>query len=302
MDDTISLKKFLSEKGTDPRLSELILSLCDQARIIRDSFHLRSASKKPVTQNIFNEVQMNFDTYANDVFVGNLKKNRFVRYIASEEENQILEINNPLNDFGIVIDPIDGSSLLDVNLTVGSIIGIYPGYILEKGSLMIAAFYFLYGPCTTLTLTVGAGVHEFVMDEQGEFYLTTENIRIPDGTIYAPGALRKDYLSTHAKWIRSLEQKGYKLRFSGSFVADVHQILHKGGVFTYPSTKRNKKGKLRLLYEAVPMGRIVHEAGGAASNGKTNILDIMPASITDTTPVYIGGKREIHDIQTMMAD
>lgn len=302
MDDTFSLKNFLSEKGTDPQLSELILSLCGQARTIRDSFHLRFASKKAVTQNIFNEVQMDFDKYANDVFVGNLKKNRLVRYIASEEETQILEINNPQNDFGIVIDPIDGSSLLDVNLTVGSIIGIYPGNVLEKGSRMIAAFYFLYGPCTTLTLTAGTGVHEFVMDEQGEFYLNIENIRIPEGKIYAPGAIRKDYLPIHAKWIHKLERKGYKLRFSGSFVADVHQILHKGGVFAYPATKQNTKGKLRLLYEANPMGRIIHEAGGAVSNGKTDILDVMPASITDTTPVYIGGKREIHDIQTMMAD
>jgi fructose-1,6-bisphosphatase I len=159
--------------------------------------------------------------------------------------------------------------------------------------------YVLYGPLTTLTLTVGNGngVHEFVMDEYGEFHLTQENIKISNAKIYAPGALIKDYLPDHARFIKNLEEDGYKLRYSGSFVADVHQILHKGGVFTYPGFKGKEKGKLRLLFEANPMGKIVTEAGGAVSNGTIDILSIVPTAVNDITPIYIGGKDEISRIK-----
>jgi fructose-1,6-bisphosphatase I len=170
------------------------------------------------------------------------------------------------------------------------------------GINMIAAMYILFGPLTTLTFTTGNGVHDFVMDEKGEFHLTAEDIKIPDGKIYAPGALRKDYLPAHSKFISSLENDGYKLRFSGSFVADMHQILHKGGVFTYPGIKGKEKGKLRLLFEANPMGKIVSEAGGAISNGKTDILSIKPDVIDYITPLYAGGKKEIVLIEKYMSE
>jgi fructose-1,6-bisphosphatase I len=140
------------------------------------------------------------------------------------------------------------------------------------------------------------------MDEKGEFVLTQRDVKIPDGKIYAPGALRKDYLPAHAKFIETLEAEGYKLRFSGSFVADMHQILHKGGVFTYPGFKGKEKGKLRLLFEANPMGKIITEAGGAMSNGRTNILSIKPKAIDELTPIYAGGKKEISLIEKLMAE
>ncbi|TFG89387.1 MAG: fructose-1,6-bisphosphatase, partial [Candidatus Atribacteria bacterium] len=246
--------------------------------------------------------QMALDKYADGVFVSGLKKSRLVRYIATEEQEQLIETENPVNNFGIVIDPLDGSSLIDVNLCIGSIIGIYPGHVLEKGAKMLAALYILYGPLTILTLTTGKGVHEFVLDDTGEFILKEQDIKIPEGKIYAPGALRKDYLPAHARWIEHLEQAGYKLRFSGCFVADVHQILQKGGVFTYPGLKGKGKGKLRLLYEAKPMGRIIHEAGGAISNGRGDILAITPDAIDQITPIYVGGKKEISLIETYMTE
>jgi fructose-1,6-bisphosphatase I len=167
---------------------------------------------------------------------------------------------------------------------------------------MIGALYILYGPLTTLTFTVGNGVHEFAIDNNGQFTLRTQNLKISDGKIYSPGALRKDYLPAHEKWIKYLEQAGYTLRYSGCFVADIHQILHKGGVFTYPGFKGREKGKIKLLFEANPMGKIIHEAGGSVSNGRSNILDITPRSIADTTPVYIGGKKEINSIQKLMTE
>jgi fructose-1,6-bisphosphatase I len=301
---TIELKEFLCDANTEKNLSKLILFFSEHAQDIKKGFFLRPKGAPNIesTINIYGEEQMALDKWADNILVNGLKKSRLVRYIATEEQENIIEVDNPKNEFGAVLDPLDGSSLIDVNLTVGTIIGIYPGNVLEKGANMIAAMYILYGPLTTLTFTTGNGVHDFVMDENGVFNLKEKDIKIPDGKIYAPGALRKDYLPQHAKFIENLEKDGYKLRFSGSFVADMHQILHKGGVFTYPGFKGKEKGKLRLLFEANPMGKIITEAGGAISNSKTNILSIKPQSIDELTPIYAGGKKEIGMIEKYMVE
>ncbi|MDD1701792.1 MAG: fructose-1,6-bisphosphatase [Methanoregula sp.] len=297
------LKEFLTRAGTDKNLAELIILLSEQAGQVKKGFQTNCMNTSACgTQNMFGEDQKPLDKYADDVFVNALKKSRIVRYIATEEQDQIIEVREAKNNFGVVIDPLDGSSLLDVNLCVGSIIGIYPGHVLEKGSAMIASLYLLYGPLTLLTFTTKHGVHEFVQCETGEFILRHENLRIPEGKVYSPGALRRDYLPTHARWIGHLEQEGYKLRFSGCFVADVHQILHKGGAFTYPGYKGKENGKLRILYEANPMGMIICEAGGAASNGKSSYREITPEAIDQVTPIYIGGKKEIGLIETYMRE
>ena len=298
------LKDFLIGAGTEKNLSELILFLSTQVQDVKNGFFPTCMKTQACeqTKNVFGEEQMALDKYADAVFVSGLRKSGLVRYIATEEQNHLIEIKDSKHNFGVVIDPLDGSSLIDVNLCIGSIIGIYPGHVLEKGSDMVAALYILYGPLTTLTLTTGNGVHEFVLDDTGEFVLKQQDIRIPEGKIYAPGALRKDYLPDHARWIEHLEQAGYKLRFSGCFVADVHQILHKGGVFTYPGFKGKEKGKLRLLYEANPMGKIIQEAGGAISNGRGDILGIKPNAIDQITPIYIGGKKEISLIEKFMTE
>jgi fructose-1,6-bisphosphatase I len=298
------LKDFLTNAETEKNLSELILFLSEQAHNVKNGFFCNCMKTQAgeQTRNTFGEEQMALDKFADSVFVSGLKKSGLVRYIATEEQEQLIEIKNPKNNFGVVIDPLDGSSLIDVNLCVGSIIGIYPGHVLEKGARMVAALYILYGPLTTMTLTAGKGVHEFVLDDSGEFVLKEQDIKIPEGKIYAPGALRRDYLPAHARWIEHLEQAGYKLRFSGCFVADVHQILHKGGVFTYPGFKGKEKGKLRLLYEANPMGKIIHEAGGAISNGRGDILGITPDAIDQITPIYVGGKKEINLIEKFMTE
>jgi len=300
----MKLKDFLVSEGTEKNLAGLILFLSGQAGSVKKGF-LTSLKNSPVdekTRNMYGEEQMPLDKYADGVFINGLKESRLVRYIATEEQDHIIEIDNPKNNFGVVTDPLDGSSLIDVNLAIGTIIGIYPGHVLEKGSKLVAALYMLYGPITTLTVTTGKGVHEFAMDETGEFVLRHRDLKLPDGKIYSPGALRKDYLPAHERWVRHLEEAGYKLRFSGCFVADVHQILHKGGVFTYPGLKGKEKGKLRLLYEANPMGKIIHEAGGAISNGRGDILDILPAAIDQTTPIYVGGKKEIGLIEKFITE
>lgn len=300
----MKLKDFLIENKTDKRISELIIFFSEQANKIKAGFFLQAKETQivEITKNIYGEEQMSLDKLADTVFVDGLIKSRLVHYISTEERPNIIEVENPKNEFGVVLDPLDGSSLIDVNLTVGTIIGIYPGNVLEKGADMVAAMYILYGPLTSLTFTTGNGVHDFIMDEKGVFNLKEKNIKIPDAKIYAPGALRKDYIPQHAKFIESLEKEGYKLRFSGSFVADVHQILHKGGVFTYPGFKGKENGKLRLLFEANPMGKIICEAGGAISNGKIDILSIKPEAINHITPIYAGGKKEISMIEKFMAE
>ena len=297
------LKDFLVKEGTEKNLAGLILFLSEQAREVKKGFLSTCMNTAACgTRNMFGEDQKPLDKYADDVFIHALRESRLVRYIATEEQDQVTEVSGAQNQFGVVIDPLDGSSLLDVNLCVGSIIGIYPGHVLEKGTGMIAALYILYGPLTLLTFTTKHGVHEFVQREDGEFVLRHRDLRIPEGKIHSPGALRRDYLAPHARWIECLESDGYKLRFSGCFVADVHQILHKGGVFTYPGYKGKESGKLRLLYEANPMGMIICEAGGAVSDGRKDYREIMPKTIGQVTPIYIGGKKEIAKIETCMKE
>ncbi len=212
------LKDFLTEAGTEKNLANLILFLSEQAGQVKKGFLLTCMNTSACgTRNMFGEDQKPLDKYADDVFVGNLKKSRLVRYIATEEQDHLIEVKDAKNEFGVVIDPLDGSSLLDVNLCVGSIIGIYPGHVLEKGTGMIAALYVLYGPLTLLAFTTKHGVHEFVEDETGEFVLCHRDMRIPDGKIHSPGALRRDYLTAHARWIEYLESEGYKLRFYRMF-------------------------------------------------------------------------------------
>ncbi|MBA3045113.1 MAG: fructose-1,6-bisphosphatase [Candidatus Thermoplasmatota archaeon] len=288
----MKLDEHLAECDSD--LRRLIIAIGNTCKTIKKGFASRQSCSD--TENVYGEKQMALDKWADEVLIADLKASGLVKYLASEEQPEILEFDSAGN-FGVTMDPLDGSSLIGVNLAVGTIIGIYRGNVLAPGNTMVGAMYVLYGPLTTLTYTVKKGVHEFVLDTSGNFILQEENIRIPDGKIFAPGALRKEYLPGHLKWIEALESEGYKIRFSGSFVADVHQILHKGGVFTYPGYRGKEKGKLRLLFEANPMGFVVAQAGGATSHGTGDILTVMPESVNQRIPIYIGGKREIQLIE-----
>jgi len=292
-DKNMKLNEHLADCDKDVR--ELILRISEVTKKIAKGFASRQSYSD--TKNVYGEQQMAMDKWADEVIIKDLKDSGIVRYLASEEQPEVLEFKNATGNLGVTLDPLDGSSLIDVNLAVGTIVGIYRGNVLSPGNQMIGAMYVLYGPLTVLTYTVKKGVHEFVLNDDGEFVTLKEDIRIPDGKIYAPGALRKEYLPFHTKFIEKLEADGYKLRFSGSFVADVHQILHKGGVFTYPSFVGKESGKLRLLFEANPMGFIVTQAGGAASDGTRDVLSTKPSAVSQRTPIYIGGKKEIDLIQ-----
>ncbi len=281
-------------KGYDKDLAEVVLGIAEVSKDISRGFITHQG--KAQSDNIYGEQQARMDVWADELFIKKLGESGLVRYLASEEQPEVMEFKSD-TDLGISIDPLDGSSLLSVNLTVGTIVGIQRGGVLKPGNEMVGAMYVIYGPLTVLVYTLGNGVHEFVLNSDGEFVLRKENLTIGSEKRLGQGAARNTYLPFHEEFISRLEADGYKIRFSGSFVADVHQILHKGGVFTYPGYQGSERGKLRLLFECAPMGYIVNQAGGAVSDGYVDLLTIQPQSISELAPVYIGGKREIELIQ-----
>ena len=249
------------------------------------------------TSNLYGEEQLALDVLADEIIKDRLDHTGQVKCFASEEMNNILifERKGP-KQYSVAVDPLDGSSLVDVNLSVGTIVGIYKGEdFLQPGRNLVGAMFVVYGPRTTLVYCAGKGVHEFTLNTLGEFVLTRENIVLKDSNkIYSPGGLRNQYLEEHDLFIDFLEKEGYKLRYSGGFVPDINQILLKGGgLFTYPATTKNRNGKLRLLFELNPMAFLIENAGGYASNGNMPILDIRPEKIDQREPVYIGSKEEV---------
>jgi fructose-1,6-bisphosphatase I len=155
--------------------------------------------------------------------------------------------------------------------------------------------YITYGPLITMVYSTGKGAHEFVLNREGEYVLSQENIILKEkGSIYSLGGIRKDWTPAHLSFVEHLEELGYKLRYSGGFVPDINQILiKKGGIFTYPALKKAASGKLRLIFELQPMGYIMEQAGGLATDGITDILTVKPGDLDHRSPIYIGSRYEV---------
>jgi fructose-1,6-bisphosphatase I len=278
-------------KGYEKDIVDVVLGVAEVSKTISRGFITRQG--KTDTSNVYGEQQAAMDKWADELLINELGGSGLIRYLASEEQPELLEFESE-SDIALSVDPLDGSSLLGVNLAMGTIVGIHRGGVLKPGEEMVGAVYIIYGPLTVLVYSLGDGVHEFALNTDGDFILQKENMKIGSEKRMGPGAARNTYLPFHEEYISKLEADGYKIRFSGSFVADVHQILHKGGVFTYPGYQGSVRGKLRLLFECAPMGYIVTQAGGAVSDGYVDLLSIVPESISERVPVYIGGKREIN--------
>jgi fructose-1,6-bisphosphatase I len=219
-----------------------------------------------------------------------------VREYASEELEDVVKIRTGKEKYIVTADPLDGSSLVDSNLAIGTIIGIHKDSVLDIGrKTMVAALYITYGPLITMIYSAGKGAHEFVLDREGEYILSQENIMLKEkGSIFSPGGLRRDWMPEHLKFVEQLEKDGYKLRYSGGFVPDINQILiKKGGVFTYPALKKSPQGKLRLLFELQPMAFIMEQAGGLATDGNQDILSIKIENVNQLSPIYIGSVTEV---------
>jgi fructose-1,6-bisphosphatase I len=225
-------------KSVDENIAKLILLLAKNSIKINKAFE--SQYNYTSTKNCYGEQQIALDKFADSLLIKEFEKSRLVKTVASEEQNELIEIMKAKGEFGVTLDPLDGSSCVNTNLSVGTIMGLFDeGNVMEKGNLMDAACYVIYGPLTSLVYTAKNGVHEFILNSKKEFILKKENILIPEGKIYSSGGIRKNFYSNHEKLIKKLEEQEFKPRFSGSFAADFNQILFYGGIFMYPALKNS---------------------------------------------------------------
>jgi len=301
----IDLRRHLRGQNICDNLIHLICEIAEASKYVINAVRTGDLGVAG-TSNLYGEEQLALDVLSDRIMRKRLVHSGVVCNIASEEMDEIYKCQaNADGLYSVAYDPLDGSSLVDVNLAVGTIVSIFAGCdLLQPGRNQVAAMYILYGPRVSLVYTVGDGVHEFTMNNLMEFTLTRENIRMqPEGNIYAPGGLRNKYNAGDEKFIRHLEEKGCKLRYSGGFVPDINQVLMKGkGLFMYPALNGSPNGKLRVLFELNPMAFIIEHAGGAASNGSIPILDILPDSLDMRAPIYIGCSEDVKQAMTFVND
>lgn len=299
----IDLRQHLREQNVSDNLVHLVCEIAEASKYVINAIRTGDLGVAG-TSNLYGEQQLALDVLSDRIIRKRLQHSGVVCNIASEEMEEIFQVSsNPLGMFSVAYDPLDGSSLVDVNLAVGTIVGIYQGCdLLQAGRNMVGAMYILYGPRVSLVLSLGKGVFEFTMNQLMEFTLSRERIRMqPSGDIYSPGGLRKKYCEGHERFIRYLESKGSKLRYSGAFVPDINQILIKGkGVFMYPALTDSPNGKLRLLFELFPMAFLIEQAGGSATNGESPILDIVPESLDQRSPIYIGCRDDVEKVHDFL--
>jgi len=299
----VQLRKYLYDEGIDPDLRRLVHAISVASKYI--SAKINEANRKLAgTQNISNEEQLELDKQSDKIIADIVSELDYVGEYASEERDETVVFDNHLHPkYSVAVDPLDGSSLVDVNLSIGTIVGIHYGKsVLKHGRNLAAAFYILYGPLTTIVYTSVHGVCEFVLNPEGEFILSQSNIRVKEkGSIYSPGGLKKSWTEPHKGYISQLESEQYKLRYSGGLVPDINQILmKKGGVFSYPALEDAPNGKLRLLFELQPLSFIYEQAGGMATDGKRNILDIPIEKLHQRSPIYLGSNYEVQLAQSML--
>lgn len=270
--------------------------------------------------NVHGEQVKKLDVIANEIIIKSMNHTGKLAVMASEENVDIIQIPSkyPKGKYVLVFDPLDGSSNIDVNVTIGTIFGLYIKIsedgedgtsedVLQPGYKQIAAGYALYGSSTVFVYTTGNGVNAFTYDPTiGEFILSYEGITIPErgkyystneGNTYKWSQEFKNYIS-HLKEKTDDETRPYTARYIGSGVADIHRTLLYGGIFAYPADNNHPNGKLRLVYECNPLAMLVEQAGGMATNGKDRILDLQPQNIHERSPLFLGSK---YDVEECMA-
>ncbi|MDN5250509.1 class 1 fructose-bisphosphatase [Betaproteobacteria bacterium LSUCC0117] len=321
----VSLTRYLIEQerdhGTIPPQLRLLLEVvarsCKGISLSVTKGALGDILGATESENVQGEVQKKLDIIANEVLIEANEWGGHLAAMASEEMDSIHVIPNryPQGEYLLLFDPLDGSSNIDVNVSIGTIFSVLKkptnspavteADFLQAGNQQVAAGYCVYGPQTTLVLTVGNGVAMFTLDrEQGSFVLTHENVKVPEDTqefAINMSNMRhwdtpvKRYVDECLAGTEGPREKNFNMRWIASMVADVHRILTRGGVFMYPWDKRepNKPGKLRLMYEANPMSWLIEQAGGAATNGKQRILDIKPDALHQRVSVILGSKNEV---------
>ncbi|HGY0698312.1 TPA: class 1 fructose-bisphosphatase [Vibrio cholerae] len=326
-----TLGEFIVEKQHDfphasGELSSLLASIRLAAKIVNREINkagLADIIGASGNDNIQGEEQQKLDLYANEKFKAALEARDQVCGVASEEEDEAVAFSKELNKnakYVVLMDPLDGSSNIDVNVSVGTIFSIYRRVspvgtpptqedFLQPGNKQVAAGYVIYGSSTMLVYTTGNGVNGFTYDPSlGTFYLSHENMRIPEnGKIYSinegnyirfPTGVKK-YIKFCQENVPE-EGRPYTSRYTGSLVADFHRNLLKGGIYLYPSTQSHPNGKLRLLYECNPMAFLIEQAGGLASDGARRIMDIKPTELHQRVPFFVGSKNMVHKVETFL--
>ena len=267
-------------------------------------------------KNVQGESVKKMDEYANDVFISVFKRSGLVCQLVSEEMDEIYHIpeNCPIGGYTLLYDPIDGSSNVDINLNVGSVFAVRRRQgnevdssgsdLLTPGRDQMAAGYILYGPSTVFVYSIGKGVHAFTLDPSlGEFILAAENVQIPErGANYSVNEGNMWQWDEHYRdYIRYVHRhEGYSGRYSGALVGDFHRILMQGGVFLYPGTQKKPEGKLRLMYESAPLAFLAAQAGGRATTGEQDVLDVVPDGIHMRSPLIIGSKEDVELVESFI--
>ncbi|HOI66476.1 MAG TPA: class 1 fructose-bisphosphatase [Thiomonas arsenitoxydans] len=329
MTQSVNLTRYLVEQEREhgvitPQLRllvEVVARACKRISIAVNKGALGDVLGSAGTGNVQGEVQKKLDVIANDVLIHANEWGGHLAAMASEEMDTVFPVSEhyPRGEYLLLFDPLDGSSNIDVDVTIGTIFSVLQipknttdvteQHFLQAGNKQVAAGYCVYGPQTQLVLTVGHGVAVFTLDrEQGSFVLTERDLQIPPSTSefsinmsnlrhWAPPVKR--YIDECLQGKDGPRGRDFNMRWVGSMVADVHRILMRGGVFLYPWDKRepNKPGKLRLLYEANPMSLLVEQAGGAATTGSQRILDIVPTSLHERCSVMLGSREEVELLQ-----
>jgi fructose-1,6-bisphosphatase I len=317
-----TLDRFIMRKQEDfpfatGELSQLLRDIALAAKIVNREINragLIDIAGAYGKQNVQGEEQQKLDVVANVRFIRALRNGGEVCTIISEEDDDMIHTGNKNGRYIVAMDPLDGSSNIDVNVSIGTIFSIYrrkselgtEGTLedcLQNGTQQVAAGYVIYGSSTMLVYSTGAGVNGFTYESSlGEFFLSHPNIKTPEqGKIYSCNeGSANSFPEGVKKYIEYCKNQGYSGRYIGSLVADFHRNLLKGGIYIYPPTAKAPNGKLRLLYECNSLAFLVEQAGGKASDGNTRILDIIPNALHQRCPLFIGSSEMVDKAVEMM--
>jgi fructose-1,6-bisphosphatase I len=315
-----TLSDFLNSCQIDADLKLLIADIATSCNSISDAVRkgaLANILGSAGTGNVQGETQQKLDIFANELLLKSNEDTGRLAAMASEENEVIYPTQHSSGKYLLLFDPLDGSSNIDVNVSIGTIFSILEKKstdpvieqdFLQAGSKQIAAGYVLYGPQTILVLTTGSGVNMFTLDQDSQiFLLTNANVQIPKDTkeFAINMSNMRHWASPVSRYVNEclagstgIRNKDFNMRWIASMVADVHRILIRGGLFMYPWDQRepNKPGKLRLMYEANPMSFLIEQAGGASINGTSRILDIQPSQLHERVSVILGSENEVQRI------
>ena len=274
-------------------MNEIIEAIKKSTIEIKEIIRLGDTSKSD-EQNSTGDTQLKLDIKSDIVIENNFKSVKSVKQIVSEEQENIVDINES-GEYLIAYDPLDGSSLVDVNLSVGSIYGIFKNSF--EGKNIVASIYVVFGPRVEMIICDGITVKLYRMENQEFIYI--KDIKMDNkGDINSSGSTQECWYPHHKKMINKMFEDGYHLSYSGGMVPDLHNILLKGGgLFSYPATSDKTKGKLRQLFEVFPYAHIFETAGGGATDGKKRVLEIETTHIHDTSPCFFGSKDEIKRVE-----